>query len=119
MSWKVFALASLAFALYVLCPRMAAMVVQESKLKGVSISAVIIAGTLLSIPLFILLAQVVVRIGIEWAIILAAAADLAAALLLGSVDLRVGIELLVITVFVYAGIRLAPLITKMILKTTS
>ena len=41
--------------------------------------------------------------------------DLAAAALIGLVDLKSGVELAIITVFVYAGIRLAPWISELIL----
>lgn len=55
----------------------------------------------------------------EWgvlAIIFAVAGDLAATALLGLVDLRSGVELAVITVFVYTGIRVAPLMSRLIVK---
>ena len=116
MDWRALFIASAAFALYVLCPRMTAMMLQESKVKGVDVHTIIIVGTIISIPLFIMLVHVILRLGIEWAIFIAAAADVAAAALLGTLDLKAGVELLVITAFVYAGIKLAPVISGLLLK---
>ena len=116
MNWRALAVASLAFALYVLCPRMTAMIAQESRIRGIDAHAVIIAGTIISIPPFILLMHVLLRFGIEWAILLAAAADVAAACLLGTLDLRTGVELAVITAFVYLGIKMAPLTASLLLR---
>ena len=111
----VILIASLAFGLYVICPRMSAMLVQQAKVKGLNINAVIVLGALISIPLFIILAEIVIKFGVTWAIIFAAIGDFAAAALLGTVDLKAGVELAIITVFVYVGIRLAPIIANLIL----
>jgi hypothetical protein len=40
--------------------------------------------------------------------------DVEAALLVGKLDIKTGIELMVITVFVYVGIRVAPLIANLL-----
>ena len=48
--------------------------------------------------------------------IFAAAADFVAAALLGTIDLETGVELVIITAFVYMGIRAAPIIAKIILR---
>jgi len=108
----VILIASLAFGLYVICPRMSAMLVQQAKLN---INAVIVLGALISIPLFIILAKIVIKFGVAWAVVFAAIGDFAAAALLGTVDLKAGVELAIITVFVYVGIRLAPIIANLIL----
>jgi len=115
MSWRALLIASVAFGSYVICPRMTAMIVQQAKVENLNVNLVIVIGALISIPLFALLAYILIKFGLEWAIIFAAAGDLLAALLLGVVDLRSGLELAIITVFVYIGIRLAPIITRLIL----
>jgi len=97
---------------------MSAMLVQQAKVKGLNINAVIVLGALISIPLFIILAEIVIRFGVTWAIIFAAIGDFAAAALLGTVDLKAGVELAIITVFVYVGIRLAPIIANLILRSS-
>ena len=93
---------------------MGAIMVQQAKIKGLSIYAVIVLGALISIPLFLALSVILIRFGMEWAIIFAAVGDFAAAALLGLVDLKSGVELAIITVFVYVGIRLAPWISELI-----
>ena len=114
MEWKTLLVASSAFGLYVICPRMGAMMVQQAKLKGLSLYAIIVLGALISIPLFVVLSRILIRLGIGWAIIFAAVGDFAAAALLGAIDPRTGVELAIITVFVYIGIRLAPIISSFI-----
>jgi hypothetical protein len=113
--WGVLLTASLAFGLYVICPRMSAMMVQQAKIRGLNLYAVIVLGALISIPLFVMLSGILVRFGMGWAIIFAAVGDFAAAALLGLIDLKSGVELAIITVFVYIGIRVAPLMSGLIL----
>ena len=115
MEWKTLLIASSAFGLYVICPRMGAMMVQQAKLKGLSLYAIIVLGALISIPLFVILSRILIRFGVGWATIFAAVGDFAAAALLGAIDPRTGVELAIITVFVYIGIRLAPVISSFIL----
>ena len=114
MEWKTLLIASSAFGLYVICPRMSAMMVQQAKMKGLNLYAIIVLGALISIPLFVILSRILIRFGIGWAIIFAAVGDFAAAALLGAIDPRTGVELAIITVFVYIGIRLAPVISGLI-----
>jgi len=108
--------ASVAFALYVTCPRMTAMIATESKMSGLNPILTVILGYILGIPLFLILLYTFQLLGVAATVLLAAIFDLGAALLLGSIDVKSGIELTIITVFVYAGIRLAPMITELILK---
>jgi len=109
-------IASFAFALYVTCPRMTAMIATEAKLYKINPLIVIVLGCILGIPLFMALFYTLKYLGLEAAIILAALFDFMAALLLGKLSLKLGIELLIITTFVYVGIRLAPILTDLILK---
>lgn len=114
MEWRNLLIASSAFGLYVICPRMSAMMVQQAKMKGLNLYAIIVLGALISMPLFVMLSRILIRFGTGWAIIFAAVGDLAAAVLLGAIDPRTGVELAIITVFVYLGIRLAPVISSFI-----
>jgi len=108
--------ASVAFALYVTCPRMTAMIATESKISGLNPILTVILGCILGIPLFLILLYTFQHLGVAATVLLAAIFDFGAALLLGSIDIKGGIELIIITVFVYAGIRLAPMIAELILK---
>lgn len=84
------------------------MIAQQAKGKGLNLNTIIVLGALTSIPLFVILSHITIRFGIGWAILFAAVGDVAAAALLGVRDLKTGVELAIITVFVYVGIRLAP-----------
>jgi len=109
-----FAIASLAFALYVTCPRMTAMINTQSKISGIKPMLVIALGCVLGIPLFVALLYALQHWGVGVAVLLAAALDIGAMLLIGQVNLKAGIELGVITIFVYAGIKIAPLIAELL-----
>ena len=102
--------ASLAFALYVTCPRMTAMIASQAKISGLNPVLMISLGCMLGIPLFLLLFYTLQHFGVGVTVLLAAALDIGAALLMGALNLKAGIELVVITVFVYIGMRVAPLI---------
>ncbi len=108
--------ASVAFALYVTCPRMTAMIATESKISGFNPILTVILGCILGIPLFIVLFYTFKHLGVEATVILAAVFDVGAALLLGKINLKGGLELLIITAFVYVGIRVAPIIAEAILS---
>jgi len=102
--------ASIAFALYVTCPRMTAMIASQAKISGLNPVLMISLGCMLGIPLFLLLFYTLQHFGVGVTVLLAAALDIGAALLMGALNLKAGIELVVITVFVYIGMRVAPLI---------
>ncbi len=52
--------------------------------------------------------------GVEATVLSAAALDVGAALLIGKLDLKAGVELIIITIFVYVGMRVAPLIASLL-----
>ena len=85
--WMTLWVSALAFGLTVICSRMSAMTIQQVKIKGLNLYAVIVLDALVSILLFLALSGILIRFGLEWAIIFAAAGDFAAAALLGLVDL--------------------------------
>ena len=107
----VLIIAAVAFAMYVTCPRMTAMIATEMKLSGLNPVLTISLGCILGIPMFLVLYYVLKNFGVEATVLLAAIFDVGAALLVGKLDTKAGVELLIITLFVYAGIKIAPLIT--------
>jgi hypothetical protein len=116
-SYIGFIVSSLAFALYITCPRMTGMIATQAKLTGINPLLTISVGSVLGIPMFFLLYYVLQHFGVAAAVLAAAALDVGAALLIGGLNLRSGIELAIITVFVYVGIRVAPLIAKLLVPT--
>ena len=104
----------MAFSLYITCPRMTAIIASQAKITGVNPMIMITLGSIMGIPFFILLLYALQIYGVEAAVLLAAALDMGAALLVGNLNLRAGIELAIITVFVYVGMRVAPLMAKVL-----
>lgn len=108
-SLSVLIVASVAFALYITCPRMTATIATETKISCLNPFLMISLGCLFGIPLFIMLFYILQHFGVEATVLSAAALDVGATRLVGKLDLKAGIELMVITVFVYVGMRVAPL----------
>lgn len=75
---------------------------------------VIALGSVLGIPLFAVLLYALGHWGMGTAALLAAVLDVGAMLLIGEISVKAGIELALTTVFVYAGIRIAPPIAKLL-----
>jgi hypothetical protein len=65
-------------------------------------------------PLFIVPFYVLQHFGVEATVLSAAALDVGAALLVGKLYFKTEIELMVIMVFVYVGMRVAPLIANIL-----
>lgn len=114
MDMPPFMVSSLAFALYITCPRMTAMIASQAKITGINPLITISFGSIIGIPLFALLFYALQNYGVGAAVLLAALLDIGAALLIGNLNLRAGLELGVITVFVYVGMRVAPLIARIL-----
>ena len=99
--------ASLAFALFVMCPRLAGMCAAIADLKGLDPYLVAFLGTLMAAPLLALMMYLTLRCGVGAAIIAAVATDVAAALVMGTLDYRALVELLVIAAFIWVGVVVA------------
>jgi hypothetical protein len=89
---------------------MTGMIATQSKNILVNPYYMIMLGSLLGIPAFMLLYKILATFGLGAAVLSAALLDVGAALLIGSMNVKSGIELMIITVFVYIGIRIAPLV---------
>lgn len=90
------------------------MIATETKISCLNPFLMISLGCLFGIPLFIMLFYILQHFGVEAPVLSVAALDVGAALLVGKLDLKAGIELMVITVFVYVGMRVAPLIANIL-----
>lgn len=100
-------LASAAFAAFVLCPRMVGMGVVISRVKGVDPILAVSFGALLSVPLVVAMALVLLRFGEVWALALAVATDLLAAGLIGVFEWKMAAQVLVIAFFIWVGIAVS------------
>ncbi len=109
---------SIAFALFIVCPRMAGMCAVISKIHQLNPYIISITGTLLSTPLVILLLYITINYGITLAIIFAAITDIIASLIIGTLNIKYAIEILIISTFVWAGVytatKTSPIITKIL-----
>jgi len=79
MDYIAFLIAALAFALYITCPRMTAMIATQAKLTGINPLLTIAVGSLLGIPMFIILYYILQRFGVAAAVLAAALLDIGAA----------------------------------------
>jgi len=113
MSQDFFAyvLASAAFALFIVCPRMAAMTNICHRHVTCNLIVLVILGTLVSIPLLIIMVSILKRWGFAAALGFAIVTDLLSALILGAISRKAALEVLIISLFVISGSRLATWIT--------
>jgi len=103
--------ASVAFALFILCPRMAGMTKVISDASNVSLVKVVVVGTVVSLPLIIAMALVFVRYGLVAALVLCVITDFAAAFAMREISMKAGVETLIIALFVLLGVKVASMLS--------
>ncbi len=111
---KSFVLSALAFAFFVVCPRMAGMIHIISKNTGVSIPTVVVLGTVASLPLVYAMALIFGKWGVVGALAFCILTDLISATFMAGVGLRAGVETLIVAIFVIAGVKVAPLLCNLL-----
>ncbi|MHC1588442.1 MAG: hypothetical protein ACXQS1_01340 [Methermicoccaceae archaeon] len=107
-------LASVAFGLFIVCPRMAGMMHVIAGSTHVSMLATVLVGTLVSIPLLLIMVFAFGRAGIWGALAFCVLTDFGAALVMKDISMRAGVETLVIALFVIVGVRVAPLVSRLL-----
>ncbi len=100
-------LLAVAFAFFIMCPRMAGMCAVISKLSNTNPYVIVVFGGIIAIPLIALMIFLTIKFGVEAAILAAVATDLLAAIATGTFKLRYGIEIAVIALFIWIGVALA------------
>jgi hypothetical protein len=103
--------ASVGFALFILCPRMAGMADVIAKATSSNLVLVAVIGTLISLPLIVLMVIVFHYYGLWAAMAFAVLTDLLAALIMSAISWKASLETLIIAVFVVVGVRAAGLIS--------
>ena len=106
-----FLLAALAFAFFIVCPRMAGITSVIAKSVDVDVVKLAVLGTVLSLPLVVAMVLVFQRYGLAAALAFAVATDLISALAVGEISFKAGLETLIIAAFVFAGVRIASTIS--------
>jgi hypothetical protein len=104
-------LALVALAMFIVCPRMAALTNICHRHVMFNLSTLVILGTLVSIPLLIIMVFILKRWGFAAALGFAIFTDLLSALLMGVFNRKAAVEILIISLFVISGSRLAIWIT--------
>jgi hypothetical protein len=102
-----YAVASAAFAMFIVCPRMAAMTNICYRHVTGNLVVLVILGTLVSIPLLIIMVSLLTRWGFAAALGFAIVTELLAALIMGIISRKAAVEILIISLFVISGSRLA------------
>jgi hypothetical protein len=104
-------IASIGFALFILCPRMAGMANVIANATKVNLVLVSILGTLISLPLIVAMVLIFRQWGLWAALAFAVLTDVIAALVMGAISWKSSLETFIIALFVIAGVRIASLIT--------
>lgn len=106
---------SIAFGLFIVCPRMAGMMHVINKHASVSILRTVITGTIISIPLLLLMVVTFKYLGIWGALIICIGTDFAAAFIMKQISKKAAVETFIIAVFVVLGVKVAPILSGMII----
>ncbi|RLI86838.1 MAG: hypothetical protein DRP01_03300 [Archaeoglobales archaeon] len=106
MNWNYVTL-SIAFAFFVMCPRMAGMCAVISKVGKTNPYVIAILGGLIAVPLIVLMVFLTIRFGVGVAIAVATLTDILSAIATGTFRLRYGIEIILIALFLWVGVIVA------------
>lgn len=104
-------ISSIAFGLFIVCPRMAGMMHVINKHSNASILRTVLVGTLISIPLLLLMVLAFGYLGVWGAIIICVLTDFAAALIMKEISKKAAVETFIIALFVIVGVKVAPMIS--------
>jgi len=102
---------SIAFALFIVCPRMAGMVNVITKATHTNIISVSIIGTIISLPLIIAMVLLFKHYGLIAALAFCVLTDIGAALMMKQISLKAGLETFIIALFLILGVEVASTIS--------
>jgi hypothetical protein len=103
--------AVIAFALFIVCPRMAGMTTIIAKASETNLILVAFIGTLISLPLIVAMVIIFKSWGLWAALAFAVFTDLLAALVMGAINWKASFETFIVALFVLAGVRVATLLS--------
>lgn len=106
---------SAGFGLFIVCPRMAAMMHIIDKNTNSSLFLTVLLGIVFSIPIMLFMVFIFSKFGVWGALALCVATDLGAALVMKEISLTAGLDTLIIALFVIIGVKLAPIISGFVL----
>ncbi len=108
---KELIIASAAFALFILCPRMAGMTKVISDASHVELIKVVVFGTVVALPMIIAMALIFSRYGLVAALVFCVITDFAAAFAMREISMKAGVETLIIAMFVLLGVKVASMVS--------
>lgn len=100
----------LAFAFFVVCPRMAGMLYVIQSYADVSMFKTVLIGIVIVIPLLRLMVYIFTKYGVWYALGFCVLTDLLSAFTMNSISINATIEIIVIAIFMILGVKLAPVI---------
>ncbi|MGE4586697.1 MAG: hypothetical protein AB7D05_05080 [Mangrovibacterium sp.] len=109
-------LTATALAFFIICPRMAGMVHVVCKYAELPLMKTALLGSVIAIPLVLLMVWIFSKFGITWALAFCVLTDLTSALMMKSISLKASLDTLVIAIFVLIAVKVAPLISNAIIK---
>ena len=109
-------ISSVAFGLFIVCPRMAGMMHVINKNSNASILRTVLTGTLLSIPLLLIMVFAFAHLGVWGAVIICVLTDVAAALIMKGISKKAAVETFIIALFVIIGVKVAPMVSGFIVN---
>ena len=107
---------SIGLSLFIVCPRMAAMVYIIAKNSSTSLISTALIGTILSIPLILIMVMIFAKFGLWAALGFCVLTDLGAAFAMKQISIRAGIETFIVAIFVIVGVKIAPYISNIFIK---
>lgn len=106
--------ASIAFAFFIVCPRMAGMLHVICENSKMNLFKIAFFGSLIAIPLVLLMVWIFAQFGVVGALLFCVGTDMLAAYLLKSISYKAGFETIIIALFVFAAVKVTPLISGMV-----
>jgi hypothetical protein len=107
----IFLVTSVAFALFIVCPRMAGMTNIITNATNTNIVQIAVIGTILAIPLIVAMVLIFKQYGLIPALAFSVLTDIAAALVIKEISFKAGLETLIIALFVIAGVKVASIVS--------
>jgi hypothetical protein len=111
---KELLLAGIAFGLFVVCPRIAGMMHIIASHVRVSMLGTVLLGMLVSVPLLVLMVLIFNKFGTGGALAFCVFTDFGAAFVIKEVSLRAGEETIIIALFIILGVKIAPVLSKLV-----
>ncbi len=113
---KGLVLTATALAFFIICPRMAGMVHLVCKYSELPLMKTALLGSVIAIPLILLMVWVFSKFGVAGALAFCVLTDFASAFMLKGISLKASVETLIIALFVFVAVKVAPLISNIIVK---